>query len=212
MRFCANDPKFGKLFVTDRNASFVLPWVERCAYRQSGLGRCTCDEIDDDLLRGKRATAPVLGDETEQPVLDLVPFAGARRKVTDVQGNVQFVGLQALEPSEVVLGLPLTRPLTRPSADLSRKGRGGNGSRPEGVHELLRWISFRTCFVPRTGTITAFRGSPAPRYSGTAPGFRGPGARSGLSLHGACICRQPGTPWRRSPRRDCAPGPRCAAS
>ncbi len=110
MKFCANDPKFGKLFVTDRNAGFVLPWVERCAHGQSGLGRCTCDEIDDDLVRGKRATAPVLGDETEQPVLDLVPLAGAGRKVTDVQGNVQFVGqsLQGFLPQPITAAVAAT--------------------------------------------------------------------------------------------------------
>src|SRR5262249_47307714 len=83
---------------------------ERGAHRQSGLGSCTCDEVHDDLVRGKRAAAPVLGDETEQAVLDLVPLAGAGRKVTDVQGDVQFVGqsLQGFLPQPITAAVAAT--------------------------------------------------------------------------------------------------------
>src|SRR5208283_4786364 len=43
---------------------------------------------------------PVFGNEAEQPMLDLVPLAGARRKVTNLQGHSQFVRqtLQRLLP------------------------------------------------------------------------------------------------------------------
>src|SRR5262245_64439692 len=92
MEFCSNDPEFGKLFVADYDTGFVPAWVERSAHGQSGLGSCTCDEVHDDLVCGKRTATPILGDETEQSVLDLVPLAGAGRKVTDMQGDVQFVG------------------------------------------------------------------------------------------------------------------------
>ena len=36
--------------------------------------------------------APVLRDEREQPVLDLVPLAGAGRQMTDGDGHAEFVG------------------------------------------------------------------------------------------------------------------------
>jgi hypothetical protein len=35
------------------------------------------------LIIAKRLAAPIRGDEREQPVFNLVPFAGARREVTD---------------------------------------------------------------------------------------------------------------------------------
>ena len=38
------------------------------------------DQVDDRRKLGERFAAPVDGDEGEQPMLDLVPLAGARRE------------------------------------------------------------------------------------------------------------------------------------
>src|SRR5207249_1322013 len=46
----------------------------------------------DDLVTGQRTPAPVLGDEAEQPMLDLVPLAGPWWEVTHVQHQAQVVG------------------------------------------------------------------------------------------------------------------------
>ena len=50
---------------------------------QPGLGRRRRDQVDDHLVAHQRLAAPVLADEREEPVLDLVPFARARREVAD---------------------------------------------------------------------------------------------------------------------------------
>ena len=49
------------------------------------------DEIDDDLEADQRLATPVLADETEQPMLDLVPLARARWKVTDGDPQPRFI-------------------------------------------------------------------------------------------------------------------------
>src|SRR5581483_10583046 len=49
------------------------------------------DEVDNDLVADEGFTAPVLADEGEQAVLDLVPFAGAGRKVAHGNRHSQLV-------------------------------------------------------------------------------------------------------------------------
>ena len=49
------------------------------------------DQADDGLTAYERASAPVLGNEAEEAVFDLVPFAGARREMADVKPQSQFV-------------------------------------------------------------------------------------------------------------------------
>ena len=44
------------------------------------------------LIRTLGFPAPVLGDVTEQPMLDLVPLAGPRREVTDAYAEVALIG------------------------------------------------------------------------------------------------------------------------
>ena len=46
--------------------------------------RCGFNQVDNHLVVDERTTTPVQADGTEQPVLYLVPFAGAGRKMTDV--------------------------------------------------------------------------------------------------------------------------------
>ena len=48
--------------------------------------------MDDGLVADEWLAAPVLCDEREQAMLDPVPLAGARRQMTDRDGNAEFVG------------------------------------------------------------------------------------------------------------------------
>ena len=54
---------------------------------QTGAGGGGGDQLDDGLVADQRLAAPVLGDEREQPMLDLVPLAGAGRQMTDRDGR-----------------------------------------------------------------------------------------------------------------------------
>ena len=49
------------------------------------------DEVDDDLMGDERFSSPVLRDEGEEAVFNLVPFARAGREVANGDRNVQFV-------------------------------------------------------------------------------------------------------------------------
>src|SRR5664279_2971427 len=59
---------------------------EPCSGSRSG------DQVDDDLQTDQGLATPVLRDEGEQSMLDLVPLAGARRKVTDRDAQACLVG------------------------------------------------------------------------------------------------------------------------
>src|ERR1700730_17015384 len=50
------------------------------------------DQVDDYAIADQRFGAPILGDEGEQTVLDLIPLAGARGKVTDGDFDADLVG------------------------------------------------------------------------------------------------------------------------
>ncbi len=54
------------------------------------------DETDDGRVREQGLTAPVLGDEGEEPVLDFVPLAGSRREMAGRNDQARLLG-QLLE-------------------------------------------------------------------------------------------------------------------
>src|SRR6266567_8419460 len=57
--------------------------VKFALHRQPGCCRGGGDEVDDDLMTDQRLAAPILANEREQSVFNLVPLAGARRKVAN---------------------------------------------------------------------------------------------------------------------------------
>ena len=59
---------------------------------QSALRRRVSNEVHDSLERAQWPTAPVHRDERKQSVLNLVPLAGARREMADVNRHVELVG------------------------------------------------------------------------------------------------------------------------
>src|ERR1039458_4842145 len=71
----------GRVFPTIQTAGHVEPFGCRRAR----------DQIHDRLIIAKRLAAPIRGDEREKPVFQIVPFAGARRKVTDGNRKARFI-------------------------------------------------------------------------------------------------------------------------
>src|SRR5260370_21919208 len=59
---------------------------------QTGACSHGCDQVDNDLVADERSAAPVLCDMAKHTMLDLIPLAGARRKVTHVDGHSQTNG------------------------------------------------------------------------------------------------------------------------
>src|SRR4030043_1680737 len=64
-------------------AGRVFPTIQTAGHLEPFGGRRASDQVYDRLIIQKGFTAPIRGDEREQSVFNLVPFAGARRKVTD---------------------------------------------------------------------------------------------------------------------------------
>ena len=67
----------------DRLAGGTFARVESGLDPESGRGPGVADQVDDGLEGAQRLAPPVLRDVAEQPVLDPVPLAGARREVAD---------------------------------------------------------------------------------------------------------------------------------
>ena len=63
--------------------SAIQATPDREAFRRGRPG----DELDDRLVVAQGFAAPIRRDEGEQAMFDLVPLAGAGRKVTDGQGQ-----------------------------------------------------------------------------------------------------------------------------
>jgi hypothetical protein len=63
------------------------------AFHGQACSRCGgSDEVDDDLMADEWLATPVLADEREKTVFDLVPLARTRREVTDRDFQSGLVG------------------------------------------------------------------------------------------------------------------------
>ena len=105
----------------DDEAGLIASLIELGLDAQPGGRAGVADQLDEGLEGAERTPAPVLRDVAEEPVLDLVPLARARREVRDVDAEAQVVG-QALQR-----GLPAARPIAVAAAgvggDVERVGR-----------------------------------------------------------------------------------------
>ena len=88
----SGDINGSEFVVGDLDAGGVGGGIELAADLETGFGRCRADQLNDDLMADQRLSAPVAGDEGKQAMLDLVPFAGAGRQVTDGDRDIEFVG------------------------------------------------------------------------------------------------------------------------
>ena len=72
------------LSLRDDEAGLIASLIQLGFDAQPRGGAGVADELDEGLEGAQRTPPPVLRDVAEQPVLDLVPLARARRKVADV--------------------------------------------------------------------------------------------------------------------------------
>ena len=77
MEWVAGDGERFHLCIADLLALLIGMGVERAGNLEAGRGGGCCDQFDDGHAIEERASAPVLGDVAEQPVLDLVPLCAA---------------------------------------------------------------------------------------------------------------------------------------
>jgi hypothetical protein len=103
----------GKLLLAHLDPFRVLARVQLTLDAKAGSGGGAGDQVDDDFMAHQRFATPVLSDEGEQTVLDLVPLAGSRRKVADRDLQPDFVGqflqLQLPQPHARSVAAPTVR-------------------------------------------------------------------------------------------------------
>src|SRR5215831_12412052 len=85
------EPKFCHLFVGDFDAGWITVWIETTLHGQARFGGRGGNQVDYDLMADQGLAPPILTDEREQPMFDLVPLAGARRKMADRNFQSGFV-------------------------------------------------------------------------------------------------------------------------
>src|SRR5260370_23095472 len=81
-----------QLLVGDLDARRIFVGVQLGAYFQPLIGLGVSNQIDYYLMAPEWPAALVLADKGEEPMLDLVPFAGARRKVAHREVETGLVG------------------------------------------------------------------------------------------------------------------------
>src|SRR5260370_18623198 len=81
------DGECRRLFIRYLTSSGIARGVELTLYRESGLRRGRRDQLQDHRVALARLAAPVLADPGEETMLDLVPFARARRQVAHRDGE-----------------------------------------------------------------------------------------------------------------------------
>ena len=92
MESVAGDVEGSHLGVGDSDALRVKVLVDFASHGEAGLGRGSGDQVDDNAIADEWRGAPILADVREEAVLDLVPLAGARRQVVDLDGEGELVG------------------------------------------------------------------------------------------------------------------------
>jgi hypothetical protein len=80
------------LSVGDLDLVGIASAVEDAADSQTCRGTPVRNQLDDRLVGQQRLTSPVLGDEREEPMLDLVPLARSRREMGDQNAKARLVG------------------------------------------------------------------------------------------------------------------------
>ena len=76
----------------DDAAGWISSLVQFGLHAQAGRRAGVADQVDHGLKGAEGTAAPVLRDVTKQAMLDLVPLAGARWEVRDMDRQAQVVG------------------------------------------------------------------------------------------------------------------------
>ena len=83
MEVSTSDIDHSHLGIGYGDAFWIALFVQLAADGQTSAGGCRRNKLNDHFVADQRFSAPVLADEREQAVLDLIPLAGAGRQVTD---------------------------------------------------------------------------------------------------------------------------------
>jgi hypothetical protein len=86
----------GQLIIGHFDASRINARVEFGLYSQSLLSGSGCNQVKDDIQAHQGPTAPVLSDVTKHAMFNLVPFAGARGEMANLNRETQ-TGCQHLQ-------------------------------------------------------------------------------------------------------------------
>src|SRR3972149_2057170 len=81
-----------QFFVRHFDTCWIETLVEFSLDCESLLGRGRRNQIDDDLMADQWSATPILRDVAKHAMLNLVPLAGAWRKMADLDRNAQRVG------------------------------------------------------------------------------------------------------------------------
>src|SRR5436305_13727945 len=91
VKLVSGDVKSLEFLIADFDASRIGVGVLDGRDDQSFLGGGMRDELNDRFKRDQGLGTPVDADVRGEPMCDLVPFAGARRRVTDRESQPSFV-------------------------------------------------------------------------------------------------------------------------
>ena len=80
------------LVVGDLDALLISIGIKLTGNGEAGLGGGAGDQLDDGQIADQRLGAPVHGYESEQLVLDAVPFTGAGWQMVHGDGDPEFIG------------------------------------------------------------------------------------------------------------------------
>jgi len=78
--------------VADFDAGGIGVGVDLGLDLEAGFRGGRGDQLDDGLIADEGLSTSVLGDEREEAMLDLVPFAGTGRQMADRYSHAEFVG------------------------------------------------------------------------------------------------------------------------
>lgn len=102
--------------------------IESAAYAQPRGRRGRVDQVHDRLMRDQRLATPILGDEREEAMFDLVPLAGAGRQVTGGDRRPDVIG------ERLHIELPEAQPIAVASAAIGRDEERSRGRIPPPPH------------------------------------------------------------------------------
>src|SRR5947209_2840124 len=114
MEFGAFDVDGVHFFVRDDDGLWISVGVELAMDGETGASGGCGDQVDDYAIACQRFGSPILSDEREQTVLDLISLAGAWGKVADGDFDANLVGQ--------VLQLALPQPQARAIAATAISG------------------------------------------------------------------------------------------
>jgi len=123
-------PKSGQLLLADLDRGIIALRVQRGLDDQTASRRGAGDQVHNRLVAHQRAASPVLRDEREQAVLDLVPLTRAGREVAHLEPQPQVIG-QRLERN-----LPEPAPGTVAAAAVGRDQQLAGAGEPATAHLL----------------------------------------------------------------------------